>query len=273
MDGYKKLSLAKSDWLPEEILEDAGVRHCIVGDLIVVAVGYPLVPFDFQFAIADEQLETARSALASRGYQEAAHTTHHGFFDKTATKESTTGWPGYRFLPNSPEDCMTGITIVPAKFWHLDLGRDAWSRDTFLFPNTPCRYPRRLVYFRAIIDIVADRYSVKGLNSIITSYFELHYVYLLSSVKDIIAYLPSEDQFFVELFVKVIMRHVRQKVCYQRQQIRAGIVTPEEARALIPRPDLKLAAIKQKYRDRAASMLQEERDIEHPNSIEPSSTS
>lgn len=125
----------------------------------------------------------------------------------------------------------------------------------------------------AIIDIVADRYSAKGLNTTITDYFECHYVYLLSFVKDIIAYLPDEDQFFVELFRRVIMRHVRQKVCFQRQQIRAGIVTPEEARALIPRPDLKLAAIKQKYRDRADSMLQEGHDIEHPKGIGPSTTS
>ncbi|EEH03717.1 conserved hypothetical protein [Histoplasma capsulatum G186AR] len=272
MDGYKKLSLAKCDWAPGEILDNAGVRHCIVGDLIVVAVGYPLVPFDFQFAIADEQLETARSALASGGYQEVPQ-THQRFFDRTATNESTTGWPGYRFLPNDADDWTTSIIIVPAKFWHLDLSRDAWSRDTFLFPNSPCRFPRRLVYFRAIIDIVADRYSAKGLNTTITDYFECHYVYLLSFVKDIIAYLPDEDQFFVELFRRVIMRHVRQKVCFQRQQIRAGIVTPEEARALIPRPDLKLAAIKQKYRDRADSMLQEGHDIEHPKGIGPSTTS
>ncbi|EER37350.1 conserved hypothetical protein [Histoplasma capsulatum H143] len=205
-DGWlQKLSLAKCDWAPGEILDNAGVRHCVVGDLIVVAVGYPLVPFDFQFAIADEQLETARSALASGGFQEVPQ-THQRFFDRTATNESTTGWPGYRFLPNDADDWTTSIIIVPAKFWHLDLSRDAWSRDTFLFPNSPCRFPRRLVYF-------------------------------------------------------------------QRQQIRAGIVTPEEARALIPRPDLKLAAIKQKYRDRADIMLQEGHDIEHPKGIEPSTTS
>ncbi|EDN03472.1 predicted protein [Histoplasma mississippiense (nom. inval.)] len=146
---------------------------------------------------------------------------------------------------------MTSIIIVPAKFWHLDLSRDAWT----------------------IIDIVADRYSAKGLNTTITDYFECHYVFLLSFVKDIIAYLPDEDQFFVELFVRAIMGHVRQKVCFQRQQIRAGIVTPEEVRALIPRRDLKLAAIKQKYRDRADSMPQEGHDIEHPKGIEPSTIS
>ncbi|KLJ06648.1 hypothetical protein EMPG_17860 [Blastomyces silverae] len=271
MDGYT-LSLSKPDWRPEEILEDAGVRHCIVGDLIVVALGYPLIPFDFQFAIADEQLETARSALASRGYQEVPQISR-GFFDDTATKESTIGWPGYRFLRHGDEDWMTHTIIMPATFWHLDLSPDAWSRNTFLFPDTPCRYPRRLVYLRAIIDIVVDRYSAKGLNSMVTSYFELHYVYILSFLKDIFAYLPSEDQFFVELFRKVIMRPVRQKVCYQRQQIRAGIVTPEEARALIPRRDLKLAALKQKYRDRADSMLQEDSDTEHPKIIKPSTTS
>ncbi|PGH08580.1 hypothetical protein GX51_01099 [Blastomyces parvus] len=273
VDGYTPCP-SKSDWPPAEILKDAGVRYCIVGDLVAVALGDPLVPYDFQFAIADEQLETARSALASRGYQEAPH-TGVAYFDPTATKESSTGWPGYRFLPPGAEDWMNHIMIMPATFWHLDLSPDAWSRDTFLFPDTPCRYPRRLVYLPAIIDIVVERYSAKGLNSTITSYFELHYVCILSFFKDILAALRSEDQFFVELFLKVIMRHVREKVCYQRQQIRAGIVTPEEARALIPRRDLKLAALKQKYRDRdrADSMLQEESDIERPKISEPSTTS
>lgn len=53
MDDYK-LPLTKSDLRPEGILEAASVRHCIVGDLIVLALGYPLVPCDFQLAIADD---------------------------------------------------------------------------------------------------------------------------------------------------------------------------------------------------------------------------
>ncbi|EEH10958.1 predicted protein [Histoplasma capsulatum G186AR] len=50
------------------------------------------------------------------------------------------------------------------------------------------------------------------------------------------------------LFEKVMVPSVRKKVYYQRQQIRAGVVTPEEAGALIPRFDLRLAAVKEEYR-------------------------
>lgn len=123
----------------------------------------------------------------------------------------------------------------------------------------------------AVIDIVADRYSAEGLNYTITSYFEGHYVLLLGFVNDIIADLPTEDQFFVDLFRKVILRSVRQKVCYQRQQIRAGAITPEAARALIPRKDLKLATLKQKYRACANSNDSGDSDPEPPRMIGPSS--
>lgn len=146
MDDYK-LPLTKSDLRPEEILETAGVRHCIVGDLIILALGYPLVPCDFQLAIADEQLETARLALALGGYQEVPQ-THERFFAESATKESKTGWPGYRFLPNDAGEWTTSTIIMPAKFWHLDLSRDSWSRNTVLIPDMPCRFPRRLIYFQ-----------------------------------------------------------------------------------------------------------------------------
>ncbi|QSS61901.1 hypothetical protein I7I51_04078 [Histoplasma capsulatum] len=128
MDGYNP-PLPARYWHQEEVA---------ASDLIAAAVGYPLVPCEFQFAIVDEQLDAARSALASIGYQEVSQ-THRRCFAECATKE------------------------------------------TFSFQTT------------------------------------------------------------LDLFEKVMVPSVRKKVCYQRQQIRAGVVTPRAARALIPRFDLRLA--------------------------------
>lgn len=100
----------------------------------------------------------------------------------------------------------------------------------------------------ALIDVVVDRYEVNGLNERITGYFECHLVYILSYVKDVIPNLPSEDQFFLDLFYKVPLRSTRKKVCDQRRRICAGFISPEAARALIPRKDLQLEAIRAKYK-------------------------
>lgn len=97
-----------------------------------------------------------------------------------------------------------------------------------------------------MIDVIAERHGVEELNSQITSYFKIQYSYL-SVLGDVLACLPVEDQFFVDLFGKVILNSAKKKVCYFRQQIRAGLITPEKARTLVPRKDLEVAAIKAKY--------------------------
>lgn len=126
MDGYNP-PLPARYWHQEEVA---------ASDLIAAAVGYPLVPCDFQFAIVDEQLDAARSALASIGYQEVSQ-THRRCFAECATKESKTGWPGYRFLPHDAGEWTTSTIIMPASFGHLDLGHDSWSKNSFLFPDNP----------------------------------------------------------------------------------------------------------------------------------------
>ncbi|OAX80513.1 hypothetical protein ACJ72_05152 [Emergomyces africanus] len=247
---------------PSEILEAAGVRWCFVGDL-VVARYYPLMPSDYHVAIADEQLETARAALASHGFQELPQ-THLRFSDRRATKESKTGWPGFRFLPNGADEWGTcSIIIMPATFWHLDLSPNSWETNTYFVTNTPCRFPQKLLYFRLIIDIVADRYVDGQLNDAITGYFLIQYSYLLVFARDVISSLSSEDQFFVELFDKVILRSAKEKVCFQRQRIRAGSITPEAAKALIPRKDLEVAAIKRKYQALAANSQSNNDNVEN----------
>lgn len=146
MDGFK-LPYNIQNWCTGKILEAARVRHCVVGDLIIVALSQPVVPRDVLFAVADEQIDAARSALASHGYEELPQ-TRAGLFDNRATKESQTGWPGYLFIPKNASPSTTGTLIMSATFWHLDLSYNSWEKNTFLLPNTPCRFPRKLFYLQ-----------------------------------------------------------------------------------------------------------------------------
>ncbi|KAJ6180830.1 hypothetical protein N7519_011291 [Penicillium mononematosum] len=238
---------------PMQVLEAAGVRYCVVGDLVVMALGGPLLLTDMYFAVADDQLELARTALASHGFDELPQ-THLRFFSD-ATKESSTGWPGYRFVPHEadPDDgpdryWATSTIIIPATFWHLDLSPESFTTTTFLVPDTGYRFPFKLVYLRAIIDAVAQRHADEELNGQISSYFLIQYAYLLGLLRDVLACLPDEDQFFIDFFDRVILYNTRKKVCYLRQQIRDGLITYETARDLLPKSFLKLEALKAKYR-------------------------
>jgi hypothetical protein len=139
-----------------QILEAAGVRYCVVEDLVVMAHGGPLVLTDMYFAVADDQLELARTALASHGFDELPQ--RHLRFFSNATKESSTGWPGYRFYPHKadrPDSYWdTSTIIIPATFWHLDLSPESFPTTTFLVPDTGYRFPFKLVYFRGAFSYV-----------------------------------------------------------------------------------------------------------------------
>jgi hypothetical protein len=145
---------------PTQILEAAGVRYCVVGDLVVIALGGPLVLTDMYFAVADDQLELARSALASHGFEELPQ--RHRWFFSPATKESSTGWPGYRFLPHDsdrPDYYWDASTIIiPATFWHLDLSQESFATTTFAGPDTGYRFPFKLVYLRGVFCFLMDIY-------------------------------------------------------------------------------------------------------------------
>lgn len=146
--AYPELPYSIQNWRLEEILDAASVRHCLVGDLVARALGFPLIPSSAHLAIADEQLENARSTLVASGdYQELPQTLE-GFFDKRATKEGTTGWPGYRFLPEDAEEWTTSTIIMPASFWCLDLSPESWKTNTVPIMNAPCRFPQKLIYLK-----------------------------------------------------------------------------------------------------------------------------
>ncbi|KAK2750068.1 hypothetical protein FQN57_004560 [Myotisia sp. PD_48] len=241
---------------PLEVLATAGVRYCVVGDLVIMALGGPLLLSDIYLAVADDQLELARSALASQGFDEWPQ-THKRFFCAFTTKESATGWPGYRFLPQEvgPNDgpdryYATSTILIPASFWYLDLSPESWTTTTFLVPGTVYRFPPRLVYLRALIDALTERVGDDDLNGPITGYFNIQYSYTLNHfTADTLSHLPVEDQFFVDLYTKVPVVTIRKKLGYLRKQIRAGILTPEKAYTLVPyQKHLEVAALRKQRR-------------------------
>ena len=97
---------------------------------------------------------------------------------------------------------------------------------------------------------MASRYGVRGLNDGISSYLRSHYNYLvhLDLIKDIFEGLPTDDRYFIDNFKFGMIPRAKKMVCGQRLQIRAGLITPEAARALAPRPVLVVEALKRKHR-------------------------
>ena len=121
------------------------MKYCIVGDVVVKILGFPLVISDLYLAVQDEQLEAARSFLIMHNFNEVPQ-THERFFDKKATKESQIGWPGHRLVNIEAHPQRAGVMLVPATYWHLDLGPACFVINTFLHPDTRCRFPKRLYY-------------------------------------------------------------------------------------------------------------------------------
>ncbi|PGG96414.1 hypothetical protein AJ79_09609 [Helicocarpus griseus UAMH5409] len=228
-----------------ECLENHRIKHCIVGDAIIALLGYPLVVSDLYLAVADEQLEDAHTVVRQQNFKDACG--HACFVDKDAT-DSPAGWPGYRLVKDSEKPENTGVVLVPSGFWHLDLSVPSLLANTFLHPTTSCRFPKRLFYIQGLIDVVIERFLSSGVNVPMYGYFELQYTYMLGLLShDILLRLPPEDQFFIDLFHKVLTPSARKKVCLQRQQIRNGLISVDGARQLIPRKDLALAAIQRRY--------------------------
>ncbi|KAK2880076.1 hypothetical protein FQN49_000590 [Arthroderma sp. PD_2] len=227
-----------------EILENAGMRSCIVGDFMAKMLGFPLNSCEFYLAVADEQVKTARSLLiVMHGFTEVPQTQ---FFDEHATQESQRGWPGHRMVADSkvhPESAAE-VMLVPATYWHLDLSRAKVISDTFVHTRSFCRFPRILTYFYALTNVLSKRHERPGLNRAITKYFETQYSHLLAVLpKDILRDLRPEDRFFVDLFDKVLAPSARKKVCSYRKKIRDGLISVEDAKAAIARKDIGLAAI------------------------------
>lgn len=130
-----------------EALEDAGIRHCIVGDVVAWLLGSDVALFDTFILIADEQLDAARDVMLCSGFREVLQPDP--FFCKPSAKKNPGGWPEYRFAePHRESNDDVGIKLVPASFWKFDLRRDVLRSNTVVFPERRFRFPVPLYYIR-----------------------------------------------------------------------------------------------------------------------------
>ena len=148
-------------------------------------------------------------------------------------KRAKLGWPGHRLVVNiEAHPQRAGVMLVPATYWHLDLGPACFATNIFLHPDICCQFPKRLFYLddlytpswmrhmlnsklSTLIDIIIERFGQGGINRSITGYFDIQYSYLLDVIsKDLISHLSIEDQFFINLFDKVMLLSARRKVCH-----------------------------------------------------------
>ncbi|RXW13981.1 hypothetical protein EST38_g11870 [Candolleomyces aberdarensis] len=242
-----------------EALEDAGIRHCVVGDVVAWLLGSDVVLFDTFVLVADEQLDAARNVMLSKGFREVLEPDP--YFSKPSAKKNPDGWPGYRFAEShhAPDDHV-GIKLVPASFWKFDLGQEALSSNTVVLPGRRFRFPVPLYYVRGrlrslssglpetlihillyaqvLIALLVELFgspSAEDENSKPIAYINLTYGYLIAHIPDdLISQLSPEDQLFVKFFI-ISPIPTRKKVYAKWDQVRQGIITKEEAERYIER--------------------------------------
>jgi len=127
-----------------EILEENGYRTCIVGDVASVVYGSDVVISDLYIAVADNELQSALKTLLERGFLEEPQTKLQ--FMGSTSKESNSGWPGYRLRPQPRREDAVGVLLMPATLWNLDLDGTNFLSDTLLFPRSKSRFPRLEAY-------------------------------------------------------------------------------------------------------------------------------
>jgi hypothetical protein len=73
---------------------------------------------DVYIAVAGGELPSALEKLLEHGHPEKAQTTIR-FRSITPTKDSGSGWPGYRLRHPSPTGDAVGILFIPSSLWHV----------------------------------------------------------------------------------------------------------------------------------------------------------
>jgi hypothetical protein len=95
-----------------------------------------------ELAIADDQIDNARSILLERAFKD--HDPKYKFHDgrDIPLRESSEHLPGYcleSVLGNSNQ-----LYLNPASFYHMDLGPESFSANTFIGPVFSFRLPKKL---------------------------------------------------------------------------------------------------------------------------------
>lgn len=126
-------------------MEDAGLRHCVVGETIAKVLGSDPYVIDLFLVVADEQLEETYSILLEHEFIDIG-LENEPYIDTNATKDPS-GWPGYGLMMDPTiESEFVGVWLIPASYWHLDLRPASFSVNTFLHPGTRCRFSTRSFY-------------------------------------------------------------------------------------------------------------------------------
>jgi len=165
----------------------------------------------------------------------------------TLTKDSRSGWPGYRLRGPSPRGDNVGILLIPSTLWRLDLDGPSFDSDTTLFPRSMCRFPRLVPYLNALIHTVVERKPDQYLNNNITITLYIQYQYfkileLLPAHRR--SQLPIENQFFTQFFSKMCLPRSKIKFFALWQSVRDGSISFSDAIASLPRQDLRIAETK-----------------------------
>ncbi|EPE02601.1 hypothetical protein F503_06577 [Ophiostoma piceae UAMH 11346] len=231
-----------------DLLEAASIRHCLIADVLTEALGSDNMVGDTFVAVCDDQLAVAGALLSATGMFLDAEPT---FYDDATTDDR---FPGFVFA-GKEVDVETNpcrIMIVPASYWHIKLDTDNYARNTVLLSEPRCRFPNKLHYMDALIDMIAARTrKPKESNGSISTYLDCQLLNFMACVpKSLVARLPLEDRLFLELFYKVLLPSARVKLCVEYDKIRRGETTVDEARTRIPRKDLALNKIKARYQAR-----------------------
>ncbi|CUS15476.1 unnamed protein product [Tuber aestivum] len=232
---------------PAGILEKAGIKVCIVGTAAVRHFGSNLLIGDLDLVIADYQFDLALSLLLGHGYCDIGLESCQSGMMPATDKPGDSLSRRLHFLPSSDI-----VVLSPASRWHLDITPDT----TFLRRGDPYRFPHFHVYLQgdllstlyrhSLINII-DTLVCSGDGSLLIMYQYTIMVRLVEQEQELGALISPEDRFFVDFFLKQLVRAGKLKVLELRKCIMEGAISVEAARRIVPRPDLARKDIKEKY--------------------------
>lgn len=224
------------------LLEAESIRHCMVGDIALYAIGADTVIGHTMVVVADDQLAAAGALVLATGLVDEAPCT---YFDHSSRGEALPGF-GYAVKDTEPKATSGDILIMPASFWHFDLEPNNYAHNTVLIPDPRCRLPNKVHFAHALIHTIADK-TIRR-EALLMAYLKstlFTYMYFLP--RSFVGLLPPEDQMFLDLIDKVMLPSARRKVSIEWAKIRRGETTVDEARTRIPRKDLEFAKFKAEY--------------------------
>ncbi|RPA92295.1 hypothetical protein L873DRAFT_1794369 [Choiromyces venosus 120613-1] len=197
-------------YYPAGILEEAGIKVCIVGNAATMLFGSHHFIGDLDLVIADEQFELALSILHDHGFSDIDFEDFQLGVMPALGKPG--GWVARRIqYPSSPDIAA----LSPASCWHLGISPDT----TFLPFAAPYRFPHFLAYVEV----------------------------LLEQRPELEVVISPGDRFFLDFYMKQWVRPGKLKVLRLRKQIIEGSISAETAREVVPRPDLARKRIREKY--------------------------